>query len=287
MVLRGARELRSAGIDRLHAGNHAQALAIGAHKALVRAGQRGDLGIARAILLEQAHRVGVDVLHTQAADALLDLHHVVDTVEVPRIDAADNMDAGDVPAAAQGLDHKEDAVLGRGCHGLSELIVAQLVCTFLATGANALVAILQRAHSFAKGLLKGAADCHDLAHGLHARGERGVGALELLEGKARHLYHAVIDRGLKASGRCLGDIVDDLVERIAHGQARGGLSDGETRGLGGQCGRAAHARVHLDDDQAAGAGVHGKLHVGATGLDADLLQNGERRDTHALVLKVT
>ena len=100
VVLRGARELRSAGIDRLHAGNHAKALAIGAHKALVRAGQRGDLGVARAVLLEQAHRVGVDILHTQAADALLDLHHVVDAVEIPRVDAANGMDARDVPATA-------------------------------------------------------------------------------------------------------------------------------------------------------------------------------------------
>ena len=143
VVLRGARELRSAGIDRLHAGNHAQTLAVGAHKALIGAGQRGNLGVARAVLLEQAHRVGVDILHTQAADALLDLHHVVDTVEVPRIDTADGMDVGDVPATAQGLDHKEDAVLGRGCHGLSELIVAQLVGTLLATGADALVTVLQ------------------------------------------------------------------------------------------------------------------------------------------------
>ena len=143
VVLRGARELGRAGIDRLHAGNHAQTLAIGAHKALVRAGQRGNLGVARAVLLEQAHRVGVDILHTQAADALLDLHHVVDTVEVPRIDTADGMDVGDVPATAQGLDHKEDAVLGRGCRGLSELIVAQLVGTLLATGADALATVLQ------------------------------------------------------------------------------------------------------------------------------------------------
>ena len=286
MVLRGARELRSAGINRLHAGNHAQALAIGAHKALIGAGQRGDLGVARAVLFEQAHRVGVDILHTQAADALLDLHHVIDTVEVPRIDTADGMGASDVPATAQGLDHKEDAVLGRRCHGLSELIVAQFVGTFLATGANALVAILQRAHSLAKGLLKGATDRHDLAHGLHARGECGVGTLELLEGKARHLDHTVVDCGLKAGGRSLGDVVDDLVERVAHSQARGGLGDGETRGLGSEGGRAAHARVHLDDDQAAGVGVHGKLHVGATGLDADLLQNGERGHAHALILKV-
>ncbi len=196
------------------------------------------------------------------------------------------MDASDVPAAAQGLDHKEDAMLGRGRHGLSKLVVAQLIGTLFATGANALVTVLQRTHGLVKGLLKGAADRHNLAHGLHARGERGVGTLELLEGKARHLDHTVVDRGLKAGGRCLGDIVDDLVERIAHGQARGGLGDGETRGLGGQCGRAAHARVHLDDDQAAGVGVHGKLHVGATGLDADLLQNGERGHAHALILKV-
>ena len=286
VVLRGARELRSAGIDRLHAGNHAQTLAVGAHKALVRASQRGNLGITRAILLEQAHRVGVNVLHTQAADALLDLHHVVDAVEVPRIDAANGMDLGDVPAAAQGLDHKEDAVFGRGCHGLSELIIAQLIGTLLATGANTLVSILQRAHGLAKGFLEGAADRHNLAHGLHARGERGVGTLELLEGKARHLDHAVVNRGLKAGRRCLGNVVDDLVERIANGQARGGLGDGKARGLGGQCGRAAHARVHLDDDQAAGLGVHGKLHVGAAGLDADLLQDGERGDTHALILKV-
>ena len=233
MVLRGARELRSAGIDRLHAGNHTQTLAVGAHKALIGAGQRGNLGVARAVLLEQAHRVGVDILHTQTADALLNLHHIVDAVEVPRIDAADGMDASDVPATAQGLDHKEDAVLGRRGHGLSEIIVAQLVGTFLATGTNALMPVLQRTHGLAEGLLKGAADRHDLAHGLHARGKRGVGTLELLEGKARHLDHAVVDRGLKAGGRGLGDVVDDLVERIAHSQARGGLGDGETRGLGG------------------------------------------------------
>ena len=148
------------------------------------------------------------------------------------------------------------------------------------------MSVLQRAHGLAKGLLKGAADRHDLAHGLHARGERGVGALELLKGEARHFDHAVIDRGLKAGGRCLGNVVDDLVERIAHSQARGGLGDGETRGLGGQRGRTAHARVHLDDNQAAGLRVHGKLHVRAAGLDADLLQDSERGDTHALILKV-
>ena len=143
VVFRGTRELGGAGVDRLHAGNHAQTLTVSANKTLIRAGQRGNLGIARAVLLEQAHRVGVNVLHAQAANALLDPHHIVDAVEIPRIDTADGVDAGDVPATAQGLDHKEDAVLGRGCHGLSELIVAQLVGTLLATGTNALMPVLQ------------------------------------------------------------------------------------------------------------------------------------------------
>ena len=75
------------------------------------------------------------------------------------------MDTRDIPAAAQGLDHKENAVLSRGCHGLSELIVAQFVGALLATGADTLVTVLQRTHGLAEGLLKGAADRHDLAHG--------------------------------------------------------------------------------------------------------------------------
>ena len=53
------------------------------------------------------------------------------------------MDVRDIPAAAQGLDHKENAMLGRRCHGLSELVVAQLVGTLLATGADTLVTVLQ------------------------------------------------------------------------------------------------------------------------------------------------
>ena len=135
----------------LHAGHHAEALAAGAHKALVRAGQRGDLGVARAVLLEQAHRVGVDILHTQAADALLDLHHVVDTVEVPRIDAADGMDAGCMsqPRRRASTTKKMRCSVGVR-HGLSELVVAQLVGTLLATGADALVTVLQRAHGLAE-----------------------------------------------------------------------------------------------------------------------------------------
>ncbi len=146
--------------------------------------------------------------------------------------------------------------------------------------------VLERAHSLAKRLLKGAANGHNLAHGLHARGEGVVGALELLKGKTRNLDHAVVDSRLKASRRSLGDVVNNLVQGVAHGELCGKLGDGETRSLRGERRGAAHARVHLDNNQAAVLGVHSKLYVGTTGLHAHLLKDGKRGHAHALVLEV-
>ena len=286
MVLRGARELGGAGVDRLHAGAHAQAQPVGAHEALVEAGQVRQLGIACAHLLQQQHGGRVDIRERAAAHTLAHGHHVGDTREVPGVDAGKLVHALHGPAAAQRLRHVEDPALGRARHRGGELVLPQLLERPAAPGEQTLVAVLERAHGLAERLLEGAADCHDLAHGLHAGGERVIGALELLECKARRLDHAIVDRGLKAGRRGTGDVVDDLVQRVAHGQARGGLGDGEARGLGGERRRAAHARVHLDHDETPVLGVHRKLHVGAAGLNADLLQNGERRHAHALVLEV-
>ena len=50
--------------------------------------------------------------------------------------------------------------------------------------------------------------------------------------------------------------------------------------------RARDARVHLDQDLAAGARVDGELHVRAAGLDADRADARERRVAHPLVLAV-
>ena len=288
VVFRGALELGGARIDRLHARHHAQPLAIRADEALVAAGQQRDLGIARAVLLEQAHCVGVDVLHAQAAHRLLHGDHVVQAVEEPRIDARGVVQALHAPAAAQRLGDIGDAPLARAGHSRRKVVLIQgcQLARALRVHAEAAGPVLERAHGLAERLFERAADRHDLAHGLHARGERRVGALELLKGEAGHLDHAVVDRRLEARRRGASDVVGDLIEGIAHGKTRGGLGDGEARGLGGEGRGAAHARVHLDDDEAAILGVDRELHVRAARLDADLLQNRQGGGAHALVLEI-
>ena len=288
VVLRGALELGGARIDRLHARHHAQPLAIRADEALVAAGQQRDLGIARAVLLEQAHCVGVDVLHAQAAHRLLHGDHVVQAVEEPRINARGVVQVLHAPATAQCLGDIGDAPLARTGHSRREVVLIQgcQLARALRVHAEAAGPVLERAHGLAKRLFERAADRHDLAHGLHARGERRVGALELLKGEAGHLDHAVVDRRLEARRRGASDVVGDLIEGITHGKTRGGLGNGEARGLGGEGRGTAHTRVHLDDDEASVLGVDRELHVRAARLDADLLQNRQGGGAHALVLEI-
>ena len=199
------------------------------------------------------------------------------------IDAGERGNLVGLHAAAQRLGHVVDAVLGgRG----DEALEVRLVKLVLAIAPQAEAAVFHGAHGLAERFLERAADGHDLADGFHARGQRVVGAFELLEGEARDLGHDVVDRRLEAGGRSLGDVVRDLGQRVAHRELGCHLGDGKARRLGRERRRAAHARVHLDDDEAAVVGVDGKLHVGAARLDADLFEDGERRVAHVLVLDV-
>ena len=121
---------------------------------------------------------------------------------------------------------------------------------FVAAGA---LAGFQRAHALQQRFLEGAADGHHLAHRLHLRAQRFVGAGKLFELPLGNLHHHVIERGLEAGGRLAGDVVGDLVEGVADGQLGGDLGDGKAGGLGGQRRGARDARVHLDDHHAPGA----------------------------------
>jgi len=47
-----------------------------------------------------------------------------------------------------------------------------------------------------------------------------------------------------------GDVVLELVQRVADGELGGDFRDREARRLRRQGGGARHARVHLDDDEA-------------------------------------
>ena len=110
---------------------------------------------------------------------------------------------------------------------------------------------LHRAQRLLQRLLEGPADRHRLAHALHRGGEHRLGAGELLEGEARHLGDDVVDRRLEGRGRRAGDVVQQLVERVADREPRGDLGDREAGRLRGQRRGARHARVHLDHDHAA------------------------------------
>ena len=146
--------------------------------------------------------------------------------------------------------------------------------------------VLEAAQSLVQRLVERPPDGHHLADGLHRRGERLVGMRELLEVEARHLHHAVVDRGLERARRRLGDVVLDLVERVPDGQLRGDARDGESGRLRGQRRAARYARVHLDDDDASGARIDAELDVRAACLDADGADHLPRHVAHLLVLDV-
>ena len=111
---------------------------------------------------------------------------------------------------------------------------------------------LQAAQRLLKALLEGAADRHHLAHRLHLRRQVRVGLAELLEREARNLGHHVVDARLEARRRrAAGDVVAQLVERVADCQLGRDLGDRKAGGLGRQRRAAADTRVHLDHDHAA------------------------------------
>src|SRR4029079_16908714 len=66
-----------------------------------------------------------------------------------------------------------------------------------------------------------AADPERLADGAHLRPEADRVAGELLEVEARRLHRDVVERRLEGGAGDAGDVVRQLVERVADGQERG------------------------------------------------------------------
>ena len=145
---------------------------------------------------------------------------------------------------------------------------------------------LERGEPLHQRLAEGAADRHHLAHRLHRGAERRLRAGELLERPARDLDHRVVERRLEGGEGLAGDVVGDLVERVADGEQRGDLGDREAGRLRGQRRAARHARVHLDHHPLAGRRVDRELDVRAAGGDADAADHLEGVVAHRLVLAV-
>ncbi|CAI8298050.1 MAG: Uncharacterised protein [Synechococcus sp. MIT S9220] len=144
----------------------------------------------------------------------------------------------------------------------------------------------QRSQRLLERLLETAPDGHGLTHGFHGRGEHRRRAPEFLKGKARNLGDDVIDRRLETGRRLAGDVVENLVEGVPHGEARSNFGNGETGCLAGQCGRSADTRIHLNDHNLAISGVDRELDVATAGCHTDLSNDGNGLISQSLIFPV-
>ena len=194
------------------------------------------------------------------------------------------MDLFDAHAQAHRLRHLEQAVGSRGPDGGAQhvVVVAEAKPVDLDL-VEPVEAGLERAQSLLQRFGESAADRHRFADRFHRRRQRRLGAGEFLEGEARDLGDDVIDGRLeRRRRRAAGDVVGDLVERVADSELGRDLGDRKPGRLRGERRRARDARVHLDHHHAPVGRIDGKLHVRAAGLDPDLAQNLDRGVAHDL-----
>ena len=268
---------------------HVELLAQSCHVLGVASHQRSQPRVGESHALQHAQVLGVPG-QAMLADAVLHGQDAGDLFEEPRIDLAHGVHVFDRGAHADRLRHHAQAVGRRGAQRGADGIA--VVDAAMAEAGNldlveAGEAGLQPAQRLLQRFLEGAADRHDLADRLHGGGQHRLGAGELLEGEARDLGDDVVDARLEAGRRgAAGDVVLQLVQRVADSEFCRDLGDREAGRLRGQRGRARDARVHLDDHEAAVGGVDGELHVGAAGLHADLAQHRDRGVAHQLVFLV-
>ena len=284
----GRRELRGAGIDPLEHGTDAECATMSAHVRLGNADQLRDAAVGETLALQRAHAGLVERRLAARHDRALFVDDVLDLHQEPRIDARSLVDLGQRQARAERIAHVAETVRARHAQFFEQRIARIVVDQRQRRDRRQAVdAGLEAAQRLLQRLLEGAAHRHDLAHRLHLRREPLVGARELLEREARDLGDDVIDRRLERRRRgAARDVVAQLVERVADGQLRRDLGDREAGGLRRERRRARHARVHLDDEQAAVGGADGELHVRAAAFHADLAQDRDRRVAHQLVFLV-
>ena len=134
-------------------------------------------------------------------------------------------------------------------------------------------ACFQAAQGFLEAFLNSASHRHHFAHRFHLRGQAVVCGREFFKRETRDFGDDIVDGRLERRRRAAaGDVVAQLVQRKADRQLRRHLRNRETRRFGSQCGRTAHARVHLNHNHLAVFRVHRKLHVRAACVHADFAQ---------------
>ncbi len=258
-----------------------------AHGGFVGAGQLAEPGVGEAGTLQLAQARSVERVDAFGRDLGFFGDDFFDLVEEPRIDERQVVDVFHAHAGAERVSDVEQTLRTRSlqlaAQGLQVVFVGQVQLGRVESDLAGFQATQGLLHRF----LEGAAHRHHLAHRFHLGGQAGVGGGELLEGEARNLGDHVVDRRFeRGRGQAAGDFVLQLVQGVTHGQLGGDLGDREAGGLGGQCRRTRHARVHFDHDDATRFRVDAELHVRTAGIHADLAQHGDGSIAQALVFLV-
>ena len=270
VVLRGCAKLTCAGINCFDLRANTQHFPHSADNVCLGASKVCELLIREAQLFGSKHVIGGEARKSQLLDAFLGVDDACHTMQVPWINTGHIVDALNAPISAQCLSNVENTLW---CWLTDQLIKVLLIKDIVAVCAQTSAILLQGAKCLLQGLLKGSAHSHSLTNRLHAGGQNAAGALELDEGKARNLDHAVVDGRLKGSRSCLGDVVGNLIQRVANREQCRHLCNGEASCLGSQRRGAADTRVHLNDNDAAVSWVDRKLNVRTTAGNAYTLEN--------------
>jgi hypothetical protein len=131
---------------------------------------------------------------------------VLDLHQEPGVDAGVFVDLLDAHARTEGVGEVPDP-LGPGLRS-SAMSSSVGSVTPSARCDSSPWSRLQAAQGLLQRFLEIAADGHDLAHGLHLRGQARIGGVELLEGEARDLGDHVVDARLEGRRRgSAGDVV--------------------------------------------------------------------------------
>ena len=305
-------ELGGAGVDALEHRTHAQLVAQAAHLVLGHAAGHGDDGIVdqaaaarhaaliaaqigrlerqpgetlvgKAHGLEAAHAVRI-ARQAMFQHLILGLDDFLQALQEPGVELGDIVDFRDGQTFTKGLRGDQQTIGRRLCQGGDDVVLgrADQMIDLVEAGQAGFQTAQRLLHRF----MDVAADRHDFADRLHGGAQQRLGALELFEGEARDLGHDIVDRRFERSRGRAGNVILDLVERVADGQLRRDLGDREAGRLRRQRRGARHARVHLDDDQAAVLGIDRELDVRPAGFDADLAQHRQAGVAHDLIFLV-
>ena len=281
------RELGCAAVHALVHRAHVERLAQRTHRGFAGARQLRDARVGEAHALERAQPALVQAVQAAVDHVDLGIDQFLDLVEEPRVDERQRMDLFHRHAGAECIGEEEDALRARLLELTAQLDQVVLVHQVQAGRIQADLAGFQPAQGLLQRFLEAAADRHHFAHRLHLSGQARIRGREFLEGEARDLGDDVVDRRFeRRRGLATGDLVLQLVQRVADGQLGRDLCDREAGGLRGQRRRTRHPRIHLDDDDATGLRVDAELHVAAAGIHADLAKHRDGGIAQALVFLV-